>query len=117
MSKVLHFLIDAQLPPSLKRIFKKHNVRATHVFEVMHHFASDKFIARYANELGAIIVSKDADFAQQIQHNATHPKVLWIRLPNSKFAQLSAAIDLALPGLIAQFQAGARLIELKEPPQ
>jgi len=58
----VRFLVDAQLPPALARWIESRGHWAAHVATVMTPSESDAAIVTYANEHGAAIVTKDADF-------------------------------------------------------
>jgi len=60
----LRFVVDAQLPPVLARWFETQGYQASHLLALDLNDASDRAIWRYAQSVGAVIVSKDADFAQ-----------------------------------------------------
>ena len=57
------FLIDAQLPPALVRWLHEAGHEATHVEDIGLREAEDNAIWTYALESGAVIVTKDEDFA------------------------------------------------------
>ncbi len=58
----MRFLIDAQLPPALARWIDARGHSAGHVATVLTPSAPDSAIVAHANENGAVIVTKDADF-------------------------------------------------------
>jgi predicted nuclease of predicted toxin-antitoxin system len=59
----VHFLIDAQLPPSLARFLTAAGHSAEHVADAGLLAAADTAICDHARSTNAIIVTKDADFA------------------------------------------------------
>lgn len=59
----MRFLVDAQLPPALARRLESLGHRAEHVADQRMASASDNTIREYAAGVGAVIVTKDEDFA------------------------------------------------------
>lgn len=107
----MRFLIDAQLPPALARHIESLGHRAEHVFGVGLAQAPDDRIRATAAESGAVIVTKDEDFAvHRILHDG--PSVVWIRLGNTHRAELLRRFDAELPKLIVALERGEALIEL-----
>ena len=109
----LRFVIDAQLPPMLVRWFAAQGYQASHVFELDLNDASDRAIWRHAQSVGAVIVSKDADFAQLSIIDPSGPPVIWIRLGNMTTAVLIQALEQVVPILVAGLESGERLIEVR----
>jgi predicted nuclease of predicted toxin-antitoxin system len=58
----LHFLIDAQLPPSLTEELRQAGCQAAHVFELGLLAATDQQIWDEAISRSAVLVAKDRDF-------------------------------------------------------
>ncbi len=59
----MRFLVDAQLPPALARRLEALGHRAEHVADCGLATASDDLIRNFAADNGAVIVTKDEDFA------------------------------------------------------
>ena len=59
----MRFLVDAQLPPALARQIELLGHTAEHVADSGRAKAADNVIRAYAAETGAVIVTKDEDFA------------------------------------------------------
>jgi len=74
--------------------------------------APDGAIWREAERLGAVIVSKDADFAGWRIGRTDGPAVVWVRLGNIRTADLLRAFAAALPSLVEALQRGDLLVEL-----
>ena len=83
----MRFLVDAQLPPALARHIESHGHTAEHVSERGLEAASDSFIRATAAEAGAVIITKDEDFAV---HRLLRegPSVVWIRIGNTRRREL-----------------------------
>lgn len=73
----MRFLVDAQLPPALARLLRDHGHDAEHVTEIGPADAPDRDIWRYALEHGAVIVTKDEDFADMVATGREAPAVVW----------------------------------------
>ena len=59
----MRFVVDAQLPPALARRLETLGHTAEHVADRGMAAASDNTIHDYAASVGAVIVTKDEDFA------------------------------------------------------
>ena len=106
------FLVDNQLPGALVRWLEDKGCGATHVLTVQLAQTSDELIwARAASE-GAIIISKDEDFARLTLVRPEPVTVVWLRMGNCRTPILLATLERAWPDLTAQLDAGARLIEI-----
>ena len=109
---MLRFVIDAQLPPGLVRLFSEQGWFAEHVNRINLGVAPDSDIWAYTNEKGAVLVTKDADFVHLARLERTGPQVVWIRLGNVTNRALQARIRPVLPGLVAALEAGERIVEV-----
>jgi predicted nuclease of predicted toxin-antitoxin system len=107
----VHFLIDAQLPPSLARFLTAAGHSAEHVADAGLLAAADTAICDHARSTNAIIVTKDADFAALTALN-TKPQVVWLRFGNSRKAELERRLGTVLPLIIAALRNGDRLVEV-----
>lgn len=109
----MRFLVDAQLPPLLAAWLAARGHDAQHVVDAGLRDADDGVIWRYALEVGAVIVTKDEDFALRAAVAAESPRILWLRLGNTRNAALLACLDrnLALAG--SALAAGERLVEIR----
>ena len=107
----MRFLVDAQLPPALARRLESLGHRAEHVFDLGLAQAPDDQVRATAAESGAVIVTKDEDFAvHRILHHG--PSVVWVRMGNTRRAELLTRFDVELPTIIAAVERGETLIEL-----
>jgi predicted nuclease of predicted toxin-antitoxin system len=108
----MRFLIDAQLPPALARWLSSAGHHAEHVADIGLARARDGEIWTYALSAGAVIVSKDEDFALRKVLNRNGPSIVWIRLPNSRRGELLTWFANALPKIVEAFERGESFIEL-----
>ena len=109
----MKFLIDAQLPPVLAHWLREEGHDAVHVAEVDLREADDGPIWARALQDGAIIVTKDEDFAARSTRETTAPVIVWLRVGNSTNRALRAWIEARLPGLLLMLEQGNRLVEVR----
>jgi predicted nuclease of predicted toxin-antitoxin system len=107
----LRFLVDAQLPPALARHIESLGYPAEHVADSGRTRATDTAIRAYAAETGAAIITKDEDFAV---HRVLHegPAVVWVRIGNTRRAELLRRFEIELLGIVAALESGEKLVEL-----
>mgnify|MGYP000092790926 CR=1 FL=1 len=108
----MKFLVDAQLPPSLARWLQEAGHEAEHVDDVGLREANDGAIWVHALQVGAVIVTKDEDFAARSAQAATAPVIVWLRLGNTTNRALWTWIEPRLPGIAGLLAQGSRLIEV-----
>ena len=107
----MRFVVDAQLPPALARRLETLGHTAEHVADRGMASASDSTIRDYAASVGAVIVTKDEDFA--IRRLLTEgPAVVWLRLGNSRCAALLARVEAELPAIVAALERSETLLEI-----
>ncbi len=82
------FLVDAQLPPALVRWLSGQGYEAAHVFDLGLAGADDRLIWKRAADTGAVIITKDEDFALRRTLEDIGPAVVWLRLGNTRKAAL-----------------------------
>ena len=107
----MRFLVDAQLPPALARRIEALGHEAEHVADRGMASASDDTIRRYAERAGAVIVTKDEDFA--VHHIlSSGPAVVWLRVGNTRRAALLQRMDNELGTIVSALQRGETLVEV-----
>ncbi len=109
----MRFLLDAQLSPKLVAALRKARHQAEHVFELGMTRTPDAEIWRHAESIGAVIVSKDSDFATMRLHAQNSPAVIWLRLGNVTTGVLQKTLLAALPEIIAALANDEVLIEIR----
>lgn len=107
----MRFLVDAQLPPALARRLEALGHRAEHVADCGLATARDDAIRKYAASAGAVIVTKDQDFAVHWLLQSG-PAVLWLRLGNTRGRVLLARIELEFPAIVQALERGETLVEV-----
>jgi predicted nuclease of predicted toxin-antitoxin system len=108
----MRFLVDAQLPPALARWLVAVGYEAEHVSDVGLGGARDDAIWSFALACGAVVVTKDEDFAQRKALEKDGPAIVWIRVRNSRKRELLRWFETMLPEIHAALNRGETLIEV-----
>ena len=74
--------------------------------------ANDSDIWRHALDTGAIIVTKDEDFATRAAHTEAAPVIVWLRLGNASNRELRAWLEPRWAGVLQLLEQGHRLVEV-----
>lgn len=109
----MKFLLDANLPARLAQEFIDAGHHCDHMEDLSPRFAPDTTVARIANQSGAVLVSRDADFVQFSRDGLLTVPFIWVRLGNLRRAALAAAIRARLPALVVAIEAGAPIVEVR----
>jgi predicted nuclease of predicted toxin-antitoxin system len=109
---VTRFLIDNQLPAALARWLQARGHQAEHVLALGMGQTADALIWQHAARTGAVIVTKDEDFAQLTILRPEGVRVVWLRVGNCRTAVLLAVFERLWPEIVRQLDAGAGLIEV-----
>lgn len=89
------------------------NHEAEHVADIGMADASDTAIWEIATVTKAVIITKDEDFAQRRNlHNSQYPAIVWLRIGNTRRAELLQWFSTLMPQIIAALQRGETLIEV-----
>lgn len=107
----MRFLVDAQLPPALAAWLRAQGHEAAHVFDLGLTRAEDAVIWQRAEATVSVIVTKDEDFAVRAQLHPG-PPVVWIRVGNTRNADLLRRAAAMWPRVIEALALGEALIEL-----
>ena len=108
----MKFLVDAQLPPALARWLKETGHEAEHVEDLGLREGSDAAIWARALQSGAIIITKDEDFAARSVQSTAPPVIVWFRIGNTTNRALHAWFEPRLPGIVQLVAQGNRLVEV-----
>jgi len=108
----VRFIVDAQLPPALAAWLTAQGHDAVHVFELPLIRADDSAIWQHALQTTAVIVTKDEDFAVMSQVRSPGPPVIWIRIGNTRKAELLRRVTTVWPLVVDALARGETLIEL-----
>jgi predicted nuclease of predicted toxin-antitoxin system len=109
----VRFLVDTQLPAALARWLREHGQHAEHVLEIGLAQAKDTLVWRYAEEHGAVIITKDEDFAEWVRRGRSGPSVVWLRIGNSSKRALLVWFEPLLPLIIQKLEEKERLVEVR----
>ena len=109
----MKFLIDANLPDQLTRVFVDAGHDCTHVEAILPRYSSDTTIARIANDKGAVVVTRDQDYVLFSRDGLLTVPLIWIRLGNLRRAALASAIRARLPTIVSSIEAGERIVEIR----
>jgi predicted nuclease of predicted toxin-antitoxin system len=107
------FVVDHQLPPALARFLEDQGHVACHVRELGLSSADDAAIWRHATAKAMVVVSKDEDFSFFASSPGATAKLVWVRIGNCRTAFLLERFRLRLPQIIASFEAGSDIVELR----
>ncbi len=108
----MQFLVDAQLPPALATWLSDQGHTAVHVYDLDLGRASDPVIWDRAIALGAVIVTKDEDFAVRRVLEAAGPPVVWIRFGNTTRSELLRRFAHHFSGVTEALERGEPLVEI-----
>lgn len=108
----MRFLVDHQLPPALARVLAAHGHIAEHVSDLGMAAADDRIVWDRAVASGAVIVSKDEDFALRRIRASPGPQVLWIRCRNTSRRELLRWFVPLLPAALDALGRGEALVEV-----
>jgi predicted nuclease of predicted toxin-antitoxin system len=91
------YLVDNQLPAALARALAAQGYDACHVLDLEMGQATDRLIWSEAASQQRIVISKDEDFLFLAPRPDDLGRLLWLRLGNTRKAELLDAFFLACP--------------------
>ncbi len=109
----MKFLIDAQLPPKLTQWLNEQGFAAEHVFDVLLSDSDDIAIWNQALTTGAIIITKDEDFAERAARTLARPVIVWLRVGNATNKALIKWLIPRWPAILQLLSDGHRLVEVR----
>jgi predicted nuclease of predicted toxin-antitoxin system len=109
----MRFVVDAQLPPALARWLSHEGYVAEHVLDLAMATATDWDIWAYAVACGAVIVTKDQDFANRRASEMTGPPIVWLRCGNTRRHELLTWFERHFSALVAALERGEVLVEVR----
>lgn len=109
----MRFIVDHQLPPSLARWLIARGHEAEHVWAIGMDGADDSDIWDRALQLAAVIVTKDADFAERRGWAREGPVVVWLRVGNTATGALLAWLEQRWQGIETAIGGGVAVIEVR----
>ncbi|HXQ42510.1 MAG TPA: DUF5615 family PIN-like protein [Candidatus Udaeobacter sp.] len=109
----MKFLVDAQLPLAVADWLRKMGYAAEHVRNIALHEADDATIREYARGAGAILITKDRDFASVDGGRRAAVRLIWVRTGNVSNRVMLQRLEDGWPQVVAHLHNGAQLIELR----
>jgi len=109
----LQFLVDAQLPPALAGWLTEAGHSAKHVEEIGLRNEEDSGIWGYALDNGAVLLTKDEDFALRAKQSRQGPVIVWLRIGNCSNRALREWLEPLFPAIIRKLEQGERLVEAR----
>lgn len=106
----MKFLIDQQLPATLAGWFAERGFEAVHVRDIGMRSAPDSVIWAHAMETGAIVVTKDEDFAVR-RAQIVGPQVLWLRIGNATNVKLREHLERIWNETVICLERGEAIVE------
>jgi predicted nuclease of predicted toxin-antitoxin system len=108
----VRFLIDENLPPSLKSHLADLFPGSVHVREIELAHSPDLSIWEYAKAFKFAILTKDGDFAIRAREEGPPPTVIQIRAGNCSVAKVVSLIRERAPQITTAVQFGGSLLEV-----
>ena len=105
--------IDAQLPPGLAARLREMGHDADHVADDGLGDASDGRIWDSVVARGAVLVTKDGDFAARARQSPSSPGIIWIRFGNVGNRALWEKLAPLMKDIERAFRGGERIVEIR----
>ena len=109
----MQFLVDAQLPPALAGWLTEAGHSAKHDEEIGLRNAEDSGIWRYALDNGAVLLTKDEDFALRAKQSQQGPVIVWLRIGNCSNRALRVWFTPLFSQIVSEIERGQRLVEVR----
>jgi predicted nuclease of predicted toxin-antitoxin system len=107
--------LDAQLSPSLASwLSERFGLTALAVRDLGLRDATDRAIFAAARAAGAVVITKDRDFAELLAQFGPPPQILWLTCGNTTNARLRQLFDLLLPPALQLLRTGEPLVEITD---
>lgn len=108
--------IDAQLSPAVAKWTRDNfPVQAVALRELGLRDASDRQIFEAAKQAGAVVMTKDSDFAELVNRYGSPPQVIWLICGNTSNARLKQILISTLSQAIDLLRTGESLVEIASP--
>lgn len=109
----MHFLLDAHIPRRLCDTFRSAGHECTHVESLDHgNGSSDTIVAERADELSAVVVSKDDDFRISHRLRGQPARLLLIAIGNCSNDELAELVESVLDLIVQGLQSPA-MVEVR----
>ncbi len=104
---------DAHLSPAIAEwIAENYPVQTAALRDLGLRGATDLQIFEAARQSGAVVMTKDRDFAELVRRLGSPPQVIWLTCGNTSNARLRQILTAALPQALTLLQAGQPLVEI-----
>ena len=77
-------------------------------------WAKDAAVASLANDLDAVLISKDVDFVDLVARRVLLMPLAWLRTGNMSRRQTIAFLLPALPRIVTAIEAGELVVEVRQ---
>lgn len=105
--------VDAQLSPAIASWLREtFDAEATAVRDLDLQHGEDHIIFERARAAGAIVITKDRDFADLVTRRGPPPQIVWLTCGNTSNASLRAILATAWPHAATLLDAGEPLVEI-----
>ena len=105
--------IDAHLSPAIASwITTTFSVSAIALRDLDLRDATDHEIFMAARQEQAIVMTKDSDFTQLLNHYGVPPQVIWLTCGNTSNANLKVILTATLQQALDLLASGERLVEI-----
>lgn len=105
--------LDNHLSPALARwITTEFNLQSLVVRDIGLARASDSEIFFQARAVGALLLTKDRDFAELVDRLGAPPAIVLLTCGNTSIAHLSVILKTRLPAALKLIEQGERLVEI-----
>lgn len=115
MSSVARLLIwtDAHLSPALAPWLRtSFGVEAIPLRDLGLREAEDPVIFEAARDVGAVLMTKDRDFADLVMRHGPPPQIVWLTAGNTSNARLREILHLGWHRIVEMLASGEPLVEI-----
>ncbi len=109
----MRFLVNQQLPPALVDWLQWRGHDAEHVRDIGMKEAEDSAIWNLALQIGAVIITKDEDFAARRARMSNGPAIVWLRFGNTTRPVILARLAAAWADIEAALAVDATVVEVR----
>lgn len=105
--------VDAHISPAVaKWLSAELGFPASSVRDLGLRDARDKDIFAAARQANAVVITKDADFAELVERLGPPPSVIWLTCGNTSNAALRGLLKTTLPRAMDLIARGEKLVEI-----
>lgn len=107
--------IDAQLPPTLVTwMARRFGIEAFSVKQLGFRDATDRQIFLAARDAGAVVMTKDIDFARLLESHGAPPQIILITLGNTSNRRLREVLERIYSRVETLLKSGEPLVEISD---